>query len=136
MLHLTCIAKRSSKLDARTVQLSQDDQSLFLDMNKLWLPTRDNMELQNKIIKCLKCLKKSLYLGGGHEFDPTTYLKVTEGCAQNIRLLKCDHEETDDIIMYHISHAVSVDKLLLLLRIQMFFMSHHYVHWTNNGKKE
>ena len=34
--------------------------------------------------------------------------KISNGIREDVRLLKCDDEEADDRIMYHISHAVTV----------------------------
>ena len=50
--------------------------------------------------------QKPIYLGGSHDSDVITCVKVSEGRTKMIRLLKCAHEEADDRIMYH---AISVE---------------------------
>ena len=42
-------------------------------------------------------------------------IKVSEGCSQDTCLLKWNHEESDDSIMYHINHAVCVNKFLRVI---------------------
>ncbi len=54
--------------------------------------------------------QRPIYLGGSHVDDITTCLKVSDGNISSIRLLKCDHREADDHIMFHVNHGVIFDQ--------------------------
>ena len=52
---------------------------------------------------------KPVYLGGSHVEDLTSCVKLCNGGIQNIYLLKCNHEEADDRIIFHATHAITVE---------------------------
>ena len=58
-----------------------------------------------------------LYLGGSHLREITSCFKFSDGILTQDHLLKCDHEEADDQIMFHVNHAVKVDKFSAILQI-------------------
>ena len=58
-----------------------------------------------------------------------------------MRLLKCEHEEADDCIMYHISHAVNVDRysrvIVASADIDVFVcLLFNFTHWVHLDIKE
>ena len=58
-----------------------------------------------------------------------------------MRLLKCEHEEADDRIMYHISHAVKVDRyqraVVALADTDVFLcLLYNFTHWVHSDINE
>ena len=51
-----------------------------------------------------------LYLGGSHHGEITSFFMPSDGILTQDHLLKCDHEEADDWIMFHLNHPVKVEK--------------------------
>ena len=51
-----------------------------------------------------------VYLGGCNENNLYGCYRLVGGNKDEIRLLYCEHEEADDRLQYHISHAVKVEK--------------------------
>ena len=49
-------------------------------------------------------------LTGSHHGQITSYFKLSDGILTQDHLLKCDHEYADDRIMFHVNHAVKVDR--------------------------
>ena len=83
-------------------------------MDKFWSLPENKVTFQQFFIKWVKETytgKNSVYLGGSHIDDMTACLRVSNGHVTSEYLLKCNHEEADDRIMYHINHGVKVDKL-------------------------
>ena len=79
---------------------------------------------------------KPLFLGGSNANDETTCLRTMSGNVQEIRLLKCDHEEADDRIMLHVNHAVTVESLRRIIVASAdtdVFVCLMY-HFNNNGR--
>ena len=58
------------------------------------------------------------------------------GNVQEIRLLKCDHEEVDDRIMFHVNHAVTVESLRRIIVASadtdvFVCLMYHFSRWTH-----
>ena len=107
-----------------SMQIRRGDQPRPIDMDKFWSSPEIKMHFQQFFIKWIIQTydRKPLHLGGAHEFDQKSCIKVSEGCSQDIRLLKCSHEEADDRIIYHVNLVlINFPVLLLLPLIQMFW---------------
>ena len=99
---------RRKKSTPINVTISSTDQTLPVEMDSFWSSSKNKVELQMCFINwiCKSYVdSKPVYLGGSHPEDITKCVKVCDGISEDIRLLKCDHEEADDRIMYHINHA-------------------------------
>ena len=82
-----------------------------------------------------------LYFGGAHPDDIASCVKIVNGCITLDRLLKCDHEEADDRILFHVSHAIKVDryqKIVIASPDTDVFISahHHFSRWIFFGLVE
>ena len=51
-----------------------------------------------------------VYLGGFHASERDGCLKIVNGQSSLIHLLKCLYDEADDRIMFHLNHAIKVDR--------------------------
>ena len=88
-----------------------DDQVHSLEMDKFWLLWQNKVSFQQFFIKWLLTQDtsgKTICLGGCHKSDQNICILASITKAQP--LLRCFHEEADDRIMYHLSHAVKTDK--------------------------
>ena len=89
------------------------DQQLSIDMDMFWALADNKMRLQHFFIKWLTehySGIQPLYFGGAHPDDIASCVKIVNGCITLDRLLKCDHEEADDRILFYVSHAIKVDR--------------------------
>ena len=82
-----------------------------------------------------------VYLGGSHPSDLTSCVKIFKGTTEMVRLLKYDHEEADDRMMFHINHAVNVDKLSRAIVASedtdvFICLIYHFSRWIHFGMKE
>ena len=84
---------------------------------------------------------KPVYLGGSHLTDLTACMKLVQGNEGYERLLKCDHEEADDRIMFHVNHAVTVDKFRRVIVASadtdvFICLVYHFIQWVHFGMKQ
>ena len=80
-------------------------------MDNFWLLSQNKVSFQQFFIKWLLTQNtsgKTIYLGGCHKSDQNICILASTAKAEP--LLPCFHEEADDRIMYHLSHAVKTDK--------------------------
>ena len=108
---------RRKKSTPINVTICSTDQTLPVEMDSFWSSSKNKVELQMCFINwiCKSYVdNKPVYLGGSHPEDITKCVKVCDGISEDIRLLKCDHEEADDRIMYHINHA-DIDIFICLI---------------------
>ena len=52
-----------------------------------------------------------LYLGGSHPVNMNSCLRISGNESSLEPLLLCYHEEADDRLMYHVNHAIKVDRI-------------------------
>ena len=105
---------RRSKSESIETTIKRNDQPLPKELDKFWASNENKMKLQQHFIKYVLETyneEKVVYLGGSHLDKPSSCIKISMGNAILVRMLNCEHEEADDRIMFHISHAVKVDKL-------------------------
>ena len=82
-----------------------------------------------------------MYLGGCHALERDGCLKIVNGQSSLIRLLKCSYDEADDRIMFHLNHAVKVDRFeaahVMTGDTDIFVNLMYYFHdWRANGLSE
>ena len=114
------------------------DQQLPVDMDRFWSSIENQVRLQQFFIKWLSETykdQKPVYIGGSHLNNLSACLRLSGGGESYVRLLKCDHEEADDRIMFHISHAVVIDQFHKVIvasadtDVFICFM-YHFRHWS------
>ena len=91
--------------------VSHNDQALPVEMDKFWPLSQNKVSFQQFFIKWLLAKDtsgKTIYLGGNNTPDENACILTSTAEAEP--LLRCFHEEADDRIMYHLSHAVKMDK--------------------------
>ena len=90
------------------------DQPLPVDMDTFWSLNDNKVNFQQFFIKWVKetysNIESSVYLDGSHVDDVTSCVLISNGHITLERLLKCDHEEADDRILFHVNHGVKVEK--------------------------
>lgn len=118
--------ERRKKSDGIKVIIKHADQPLPVDMDKFWPASENEVQLQQFFIKWLinnynEC--KPVYLGGSYVGDLTKCIKIQNRDAATIEVLRCDHEEADDRIVFHLHHALQLidTKRLLLLQLMQIF---------------
>ena len=80
-------------------------------MDKFWLLSQYKTSFQQFFIKSLPTQDasgKTIYLGGCHKSDQNICILASTAKAEP--LLRCFHEEAGGRIMFHLSHAVKIDK--------------------------
>ena len=82
-----------------------------------------------------------LYLGGSHHGEITSCFKLSDGLLTQDRLLKCDHEDAHDRIMFHVNHAMKVDKFSKVVMVStdtdVFACAlYHFSRWIYSGLDE
>ena len=94
-----------------TTIVSHSDQPLPIDIDALWSLSQNNVSFQQFSIKWVLETQKNinnLYLGGAHEDDETSCIHLKHGSAEQETLLKCNLEEADDRIFFHVRKICSV----------------------------
>ena len=115
---MTCSWTRTSKNMSVTSETNRMDQPLPIEMDRFWSSTENKMLLQQFFMKWSSETykdRKPVYLGDSHVDILSACLRVSEGHEGYVHLLKCDHEEADDRIMFHINHAVIIDQFQKVL---------------------
>ena len=82
-------------------------------MDKFWSLTENKVNFKQFFIKWVKetySNSESVYLRGSHVDDTTSCVLLSNGNITLERLLKCDHEEADDRILFYVNHGVKVEK--------------------------
>ncbi len=138
---------RRSNHKAINTFINRNDQPLPVDMDSFWASPDNKVRLQQFFIKWLTEIIlhnqdcKAVYLGGSHVTDLTVCMKLVDGKEHSERLLKCDHEEADDRIMFHVNHAVVVDKFQRVVVASsdtdiFICLVFHATKWIELGMKE
>ena len=119
-------------------------QSLPVDLDSFWASADNKVQLQQKFIDWMKTNYKGakpIYLGGANKEDLTSCIKIA---GSNITLeerLKCTHEEADDRMLYHVSHAVRIGcfrKVIVATADTDVFVNliHHFPRWQFSDLEE
>ena len=122
------------------------EQQLLIDTKHFWAVSENKMKFQQFFIDWLtKNYYRgiSLYLGGSHhrEIREISCFKLSNGILTQDHFLKWDHEEVDDQIMFHINHAVKVDKfskvVIASFDTDVFVCALYYFScWMHSGLDE
>ena len=93
--------------------ITRFDQPLPVDMDKFWSLNENKVNFQQFFIKWVKetySNSEPVYLCGSYVDDMTSCVLLSSGHITLERLLKCDHEEADDRILFRVNHGVKVEK--------------------------
>ena len=88
------------------------DQSLPIEMDRFWSVGKNKVAFQRLFIKWMMQdqsrneSNKTIFLGGSHREGDHLCFSVTDGNVSLEHLLECSHEEADDRVLFHASHAV------------------------------
>ena len=84
---------------------------------------------------------RPLFLGGVNKDDITSCILISNGEVSIQPLLKCDHEEADDRILFHANHAIKINnyKTIIIASPDIDLsvnVIHHFSHWIFYDLKE
>ena len=85
------------------------------ELSKFWACTENKIHIQQLFIKWVKDnyhLDIPVYLGGCHdENNWNICYRITNNGQDEVQLLYCLHEESDDRLQFHDNQAVKVDRI-------------------------
>ena len=87
-----------------------------VDIDKFWSLNENKINFQQFFIKSVKetySNSEPVYLGGSYVDDMTSCVLLSNGHITLERLLKCDHDEADDRILFHVNHGVKVENFVV-----------------------
>ena len=133
---------RSSSTYGIKTAINPLEQPLPAELQKIWVCDDNKISLQQFFIAWI-CNNyhgdKYVYLGGCHEkVELYECYMLHNGVKSQVRLLHCTHEEADDKMQYHISHAVDIDRISQVLvssaDIDVFCsLMYHFPRWKGKG---
>ena len=133
--------QRTTAID---VIIEKDNQPLPVTMDSFWASSTNKENLKiffiNWLLKFYKDDRPD-YLGGSVPGDITCCIQIIGGISSNCLDLKCDHEEADEQILYHINHAIlyeSYTKVVMAATDTDIFISllYHYQQWVYEDLQE
>ena len=85
--------------------------------------------------------EKPLFLGGANKEDITSCYKVYDGNCTAQRFLKCTHEEADDRLLLHITHAINIENFKKVIVASsdtdiLVNLIHHFLQWQYSDLQE
>ena len=113
---------RRGSINGIRTSIYSAEQIFPVEMNLFWALSENKITFQQFFIEwCVKNHSddKTIYLGGADPDNITGCLKITGGPVLQHCLLKCDHEEADDRMIFHANHAIKVENYKNLV-IPMF----------------
>ena len=105
---------RRSKGESIEITIKTPNQALPVEVDKFWGSSTNKMQLEQIFIAWfLENYEGSrpIFLEGANKDDITSCIMVSNGKAIPQQLLKCDHEEADDRMLFHANHAINVGYL-------------------------
>ena len=135
---------RRSKTDPINTFVRRGDLPLPVEMDRFWASSDNKIRFQQFFITWAienYGSGKPLFLGGSNVDDLTTCLKLHNGIVQSLRLSKCNHEEADDRIMYHVNHTVAIDNFTRMIVASantdvLVCLVYHFSRWKQFNLKE
>ena len=135
---------RRQKTTAINVIIEKDNQPLPVTMDSFWASSTNKENLQMFFINWLLKFYKDdrpVYLGGSVPGNITGCIQIIGGVSSNCLDLKCDHEEADERILYHINQAIqyeSYTKVVVAATDTDIFISllYHYQQWVYEDLQE
>ena len=84
---------------------------------------------------------RPIFLGGANKDDTTSCILVSNGIARQQKLLKCNHEEANDRMLFHRNHAIKVGNFKKIVIASpdtdvLVNAIHHFSRWVYLDLKE
>ena len=135
---------RRGSINGIRTSIHSSEQILPVEMDLFWVVSENKMTFQQFFIElCVKNYSndKTIYLREAHSDDITGCLKITGKSVVQHCLLKCDHEEADDQMMFHVNHAIKAENYKNLVIASgdtgVFVCAlYHFGRWICSGLKE
>ena len=135
---------RRSKVDSIETLILRYDQQLPVDIDRFWSSNKNKTNLQKAFIKWMinnYNSHKSVYLGGSHDEELAMCLHLQNGNAYIVPALNYGHEEADNRIIYHINHAVKVERFSRIIVASgdtdvFICLLYHFSNWKKANLKE
>ena len=113
-------------------------------MEKFWGSSNNKIQLEQIFIEwIIKSYKGSrpLFLGGGNKDNITSCVIIVNGEVSFLQLLKCDHEEADDQLLYPANHALKINNYKKLIIASpdtdvLINVTQHFSCWIFSDVKE
>ena len=124
--------------------IKQLNLTLPIDMDKFWDSASNKMQLEQIFIEWIMTSYKGSipwFLEGAHKGDITSCVMISNGEVSFQPILRCDHEEADDRILFHANHAIKVNdfkKIIIASPDTDVFVNviHHFSSWIFSDIKE
>ena len=113
-------------------------------MDKFWGSSSNKMQLEQIFISwVLENYKgfRPVFLGGADRDGITSCIMISNGIASSQQLLKCDHEEADDAMLFHEDHAIKIENFKQIIIVSpdtdvLVSAVHHFSCWVFSDLKE
>ena len=113
-------------------------------MEKFWASSNNKIQLEQLFIEwIIKSYKGSrpLFLGGDNKDDITSCVIIVNGEVSFQPVLKCDHKEADDRVLFHGNYALKFNncKKLIITKPDtdmLISVIHHFSCWMFSDLKE
>ena len=136
--------RRSEKHQSTETIITSIEQALPVEFESFWGSSSNKMQFQQSFIDWVVANNdtgKPLFLGGANKEDMTSCLKVYNDNPTPQHFLKCTHEEADDRLMLHITHAVNIENFTKVIVASsdtdiLVNLVHHYLRWQYSNLQE
>ena len=138
---------RRATIEGIETVVNNADESLPVEIERFWNVAKNKVQFQQLFIKWIVDDVSSsepsltIFLGGCHKEGDNLCYTVHNGNANPEPMLECSHEEADDRVLFHTSHAVKCGKFESIViaspDVDIFVnATHHYRELMCNGLKE
>ena len=114
-------------------------------MEKFWGSSNNKIQLEQIFIewitKSYKGSTRPLFLGRGDKDDIASSVMIANGEVSFQPLLKCDHQEADDRLLFHANHALKINNYKKLIIASpdtdvLINVTQHFSCWIFSDVKE
>jgi len=135
---------RRNKTQVTETIITNVQQALPVEINSFWGSISNKMQLQQSFIDWIQKTYDGqipIFLGGAIKEDITSCYKLENSTTTTQNRLKCMHEEADDRMMFHINHAIQIDrfkKIIVASPDTDVFVNlvHHFSKWQFSDLEE
>ena len=136
--------RRSEKHQSIERIITSIEQALPVEFESFWGSWSNKMQFQQSFIFWVVANNdtgKALFLGSANKENMTSCLKVYNYNLTPQHFLKCAHEEADDRLMLHITHAVNIENFTKVIVASsdtdiLVNLVHHYLRWQYSDLQE
>jgi hypothetical protein len=134
---------RRSKEGCIEITIKTANQALPFEVDKFWGSSTNKMQLEQIFITWILenySGSRPVFLGCANIDDITSCIVVSNGISCTQQLLKCDHEEADDRMLFHANHAINNDfkKIIIVSPDTDVLVNaiHHFSRWVFSDLEE